>query len=295
MTPMHQFLAPLVKLFVLVAISMFSLSVQAVNPAKISQDNGKDDGSPYTLETCPVSGNSLAEVDKPFTHKYDGQQVQFCCKDCVKAFDKDPDKYMKNVHEKVIAAQKPYYPLDTCVVSGEKLSSDKDKTIDYVYKNRLVRFCCPGCIEDFNNDPEKYLKKLDNAVIDKQEESYPLTTCIVSGEKLGGSMGEPIKMAVGNRLVEFCCNGCIKKFQANPAKYMHKLDAEARKKGMDPAAKDVSMATCPMSTCAKDASKAQNVAMETCPMGTCAKDASNAQNVAMETCPMGTCSKSATN
>lgn len=61
------------------------------------------------------------------------------------------------------------YPLTTCVVSGDALEDgDMGPPINYVYKqegkpDRLVRFCCKHCIKKFNKDPEKYLKKIDDA------------------------------------------------------------------------------------------------------------------------------------
>lgn len=59
------------------------------------------------------------------------------------------------------------YPLETCVVSGEKLG-DMGRPYDYVHQeagkpDRLVRFCCKGCVRDFKKDPAAYLKKLDDA------------------------------------------------------------------------------------------------------------------------------------
>ena len=61
----------------------------------------------------------------------------------------------------------------------------------------------------------------DKKQIDELKKTYPLATCVVSGEKLETtSMGEPIdylykgKDAKGvetTRLVRFCCSGCIKK------------------------------------------------------------------------------------
>lgn len=58
---------------------------------------------------------------------------------------------------------------------------------------------------------------------------YPLTTCVVSGEDLG-SMGESfdyIHQQEGqpDRLVRMCCDGCLKKFKKDPAKYLARLDA----------------------------------------------------------------------
>ncbi len=63
--------------------------------------------------------------------------------------------------------------------------------------------------------------------------AYPLTTCLVSGEPLeGGDMGGPVdyihqEAGKPDRLVRFCCSGCIKKFKKEPAKYLAKLDAAA--------------------------------------------------------------------
>jgi len=47
------------------------------------------------LNTCPVSGEKLGEMGKPYTFTYEKQEVKLCCKGCKKDFDKDPAKYMK--------------------------------------------------------------------------------------------------------------------------------------------------------------------------------------------------------
>lgn len=58
---------------------------------------------------------------------------------------------------------------------------------------------------------------------------YPLTTCVVSGEKLG-SMGKPYvyvhkEEGKPDRVVQFCCRGCVKDFKKDPAQHLAKLDA----------------------------------------------------------------------
>ena len=62
------------------------------------------------------------------------------------------------------------YPLKTCAVSGEKLEDggDMGDIVNYLHKepgkpDRLVRFCCKGCIKEFKKDPAKYLKAIDEA------------------------------------------------------------------------------------------------------------------------------------
>jgi|UniRef100_UPI003782E4AA hypothetical protein len=51
---------------------------------------------------------------------------------------------------------------------------------------------------------------------------YPLKNCLVSGNELG-SMGKPITKVYNDQQIKFCCKPCIKKFDANPAKYLAKL------------------------------------------------------------------------
>lgn len=50
---------------------------------------------PDLLKTCPVSGDKLGEMGRPYEFVYNGQQVKLCCPDCKKDFDKNPEKYMK--------------------------------------------------------------------------------------------------------------------------------------------------------------------------------------------------------
>ena len=59
------------------------------------------------------------------------------------------------------AKLKPY-PLTTCVVSGEKLGQMGAPYV-FKYKDREIKFCCKGCLKDFNKDPDKYIKILDQA------------------------------------------------------------------------------------------------------------------------------------
>ncbi len=33
----------------------------------------------------------------------------------------------------------------------------------YNYKGREIKFCCKGCLKDFNKDPQKYIKLIDEA------------------------------------------------------------------------------------------------------------------------------------
>lgn len=52
--------------------------------------------------------------------------------------------------------------------------------------------------------------------------SYPLKTCIVTDNDLDSMGGEIVKIYDGQQ-IKFCCKPCIKKFEANPPKYLKKL------------------------------------------------------------------------
>ena len=60
------------------------------------------------------------------------------------------------------ADKKTEYPLKTCVVSDEKLG-EMGKPYVFKHEGREVQLCCKSCLKDFNKDPKKYLKKLDEA------------------------------------------------------------------------------------------------------------------------------------
>lgn len=51
---------------------------------------------PAPLNTqCPLMNDHKA--DPSVTVQRDGKTVAFCCKDCIDEFNKDPEKYMKNL------------------------------------------------------------------------------------------------------------------------------------------------------------------------------------------------------
>lgn len=59
--------------------------------------------------------------------------------------------------------------------------------------------------------------------------SYPLKECLVSGNELG-SMGDVVTEIYGGREIKFCCKPCVKKFHANPEKYLAKLPSKEAEK-----------------------------------------------------------------
>lgn len=62
----------------------------------------------------------------------------------------------------VASAEAKPYPLETCLVSGEKLGS-MGKPASTVYQGQEIKFCCSHCIPDFEKEPAKFLAKLQAA------------------------------------------------------------------------------------------------------------------------------------
>lgn len=54
------------------------------------------------------------------------------------------------------------YPLDYCIISGEKLGSMGDPVVK-TYQGREVKFCCQMCVPDFESNVVMYLAKIDSA------------------------------------------------------------------------------------------------------------------------------------
>jgi len=60
--------------------------------------------------------------------------------------------------EKAQSASAGAYPLTKCVVSGEDLG---DKPYVFVHEGKTVKLCCKDCLAKFNEDPAKFMAKLN--------------------------------------------------------------------------------------------------------------------------------------
>jgi YHS domain-containing protein len=71
--------------------------------SKEEQSNIQMNGSSETAslqiwnKVCPVKGEEI-DADAP-TVEYNGKMIGFCCPGCDSKFQKDPEKYMKNLNE----------------------------------------------------------------------------------------------------------------------------------------------------------------------------------------------------
>jgi YHS domain-containing protein len=69
----------------------------------VAADANSADAKPDKMTTCPVSGEKLGEMGKPYVFTYQGQEVKLCCSGCKKDFDKNPAKYVKKIQDAAVA------------------------------------------------------------------------------------------------------------------------------------------------------------------------------------------------
>lgn len=103
-------------------------------------------------DLCPTCGCSLVRLGIPRADAareiHDGQEFLFCCEGCLELFREDPRRYVSEVSDWVVCpaclAEKP-----------------KALTVTVAHNGETIHFCrCPCCIDAFQKDPEKLLRRL---------------------------------------------------------------------------------------------------------------------------------------
>jgi hypothetical protein len=85
MTTLLRLLPPAVPAFLLAALVLLAaggLTAEDAQPGAVK---------PYPLENCVVSNDKIDPQVPPVV--YNGQEYRFCCRGCIKKFNREPDKY----------------------------------------------------------------------------------------------------------------------------------------------------------------------------------------------------------
>lgn len=108
--------------------------------------------------------------------------------------------------------------LPTCPVMS-------DESIDFNVSTNTedgpVYFCCEGCIEKLEKNPDKYANKVAAQREALAKMAKIQVKCPVSGEAVDGKT----TIDHNGEKVAFCCNDCVGKFESDPSKYKAKLAA----------------------------------------------------------------------
>jgi YHS domain-containing protein len=111
-------------------------------------------------------------------------------------------------------AAKELTPQTNCPVMGGKI----DSTIYTDIQGQRVYHCCPMCSAKLKADPDKYFQKAAQQGIVFENIQ---TKCPVSGKMLES---KSVYTDYEGRRVYFCCAQCVGKFDADPQKYLNRLD-----------------------------------------------------------------------
>ncbi len=92
-----------------ITAALLTVSVLGAPFVGLAADQAQDKPTkarPYTLKTCPVSGDELGAMGKAYTFEYQGREIKLCCKSCLKDFNKNPAKYVKKIDQDEAKAKK---------------------------------------------------------------------------------------------------------------------------------------------------------------------------------------------
>ncbi|MFC5457700.1 YHS domain-containing protein [Prosthecobacter fluviatilis] len=79
----------------LILLAALLLSLGLVSCASTSATTGGT--KPYPLKVCLVTGNDLDSMGGPVSTVYNGQEIKFCCKPCLRKFEANPAKYLSKL------------------------------------------------------------------------------------------------------------------------------------------------------------------------------------------------------
>lgn len=158
---------------------------------------------------CPVTGEKLGSMGAPVKVQMGEQYAYLCCKGCIGK--QASAEHWRTIQNRMAKAQ------GNCPIMGKPVTAEMKST---VVNGQQIFVCCPPCIEKIKSDPESALAKIKEShaafvateaeLHSQQHQIMAQGICPVSGEKLG-SMGDPIKVRMGEQDIFLCCKGCVGK------------------------------------------------------------------------------------
>lgn len=75
----------------------FALALATVATRSLAEEPAAAKVKPYTLQTCPVSGEKLGEMGSPYVFTNSNREIKLCCKGCLSKFTNEPAAYIKKI------------------------------------------------------------------------------------------------------------------------------------------------------------------------------------------------------
>lgn len=108
----------------------------------------------------------------------------------------------------------------TCGCSLVRLGIKSTPRLSIKYKDQDYFFCCEGCIEQFQNNEEKYIAEIKNLII--------CPVCLAEKPE-----NQVVSILYNERHFLFCrCPQCVLEFNKNPGYFIDRLNEKIPYKGV---------------------------------------------------------------
>jgi hypothetical protein len=219
----HLFTLSLIVLGCLATHTCTDLPTGPANCFAAAQD--PVEGDRYYLNRCPQCHRYLGTRGDPIERSYDHRHIRFCHEECRVAFEANLPNSIARLDDQMIADQLPWYPLQSCVVTGEPLPA---VPIDLIFRNRLVRLSNESARTKFLADPSTFWQKLTDATIEFLLPRYWVTKCPEQGTQLKPKADPQLIVVCASRIVRVCCLDCYDRVIERPANYLPLIDSALR-------------------------------------------------------------------
>ena len=128
-------------------------AVIAAGLVAFNQESKTDDDKKVDLKgiKCVVNSKGAAKAEKVVELK-DGSKLYMCCGNCVKAYNKDPEKFAtKANHQRVATGQ---FVQKACPFSGGKLNDSATVKVGAIE----LKMCCGNCAKKVNSQETEAAK-----------------------------------------------------------------------------------------------------------------------------------------
>ena len=194
-------------------VSMMAVLLLAM-PGSIAAENQTADKDKEFKATCPVSGKPAIETSVLAGPK--DTKVYFCCKNCPKAYQANPEKFALKVSRQLLETGQIVQV--GCPISGQAVN---EETLVEVGEAK-AGFCCEKCEAKYAEASDDDKLKILFANFKKGFTFQ--TKCPLSGKPINPEVSVEYK----DEKVYFCCPGCPAGFEAEPEKFVAKLPQFAK-------------------------------------------------------------------
>ena len=198
----------------------------------------------------PVCGMTVEPETAAGQAEYEGEISYFCSLSCRDRFQAAPAQYIKKAAPAGTAAQQTIrrslpmmqmMPAQDAATGGERdpvcgmMVQPATAAGSHTHEQKTYYFCCQGCLEKFRADPARYLAPIAAPASTPPRQfggkALPMLGASSSGPSAAAVIDPVCGMTVDPATAAgsfahqgttyfFCCQGCLTKFRADPARYL---------------------------------------------------------------------------